>query len=35
MIYQATKNEEDHEKASKGGSCIDISISHGGHSDHQ
>lgn len=33
-FYQTTKNEEDHEQASKSGSCIDVSISHSGHSDH-
>lgn len=33
--YDADEDETDNEQATKNGLCIDVSVAHGGHSDHQ
>lgn len=35
FFYQTTEDEEDHEKAPEGCFCIDVSVAHGGHGDHE
>lgn len=34
-VYQSPEDEEDHEEAPKGGFCINIPITDGGHGDHE
>ena len=35
LFYQTTKDEEDHEKTTQCGLCINVSIAHSGHGDHE
>lgn len=35
FFYQTTKDEEDHKEAAQGGFGIDVSITNGGHGNHE